>query len=186
MRSSKRLLAQLELVATRCLGITHVPECGPSSSGSSYTALWTVRSSATHAATAVQQQATMVDLDYARRLREMVVTQPARQTSPPRRRIDLDSIPRFQLPAKQPASNPVRPAVDWQQIVQQARAVGQSVSGEQMLTDKFRWVGVHFVSSRKSIMSVACPKAWSSGVRSTRAAKSHLTGLKFSNCTVLG
>eukprot|EP00878_Enallax_costatus_P015624 GHUV01016366.1.p1 GENE.GHUV01016366.1~~GHUV01016366.1.p1 ORF type:complete len:424 (+),score=82.74 GHUV01016366.1:298-1569(+) len=138
MRSSKRLLSQLDYLVLRCSGTTHVPECLPSSSGSSCTHWWTVRACATHAATALQQQATMLDLDYARRLQEMLVSQPARQTSPPRRRIDLDSIPKFQLPAKQPASNPLRPAVDWQQIVQQVRALGQTVTGEQMLTDKFR------------------------------------------------
>lgn len=140
MRSSARLFAQLDAAATRFLCNTHVPGCAPSTSCGDWVTGWPVRASSTHAATAVPQQPSMVDLDYARRLQEMLTPQTVRQTSPPRRRFDLDSIPKFQLPAKQPASNPHRPAVDWQRVVEQVKHSGQTVTGQQMLTDKFRWV----------------------------------------------
>eukprot|EP00775_Hariotina_reticulata_P003731 gene3731-3992_t len=57
-----------------------------------------------------------------------------------RRKLNIDDIPAFSMPqqAKQPASNHSKPVVDWRQIVEQARASGQTVSGEQMLTDRFR------------------------------------------------
>jgi hypothetical protein len=66
-----------------------------------------------------------------------------------RRRLDLDSIPILQLPGRQkqqqeqqPQPELERPAVDWRQVVEHVRRTGQTVTGQQMLTDKFRCVNV--------------------------------------------
>jgi hypothetical protein len=91
-----------------------------------------------------------MDIEYTRRLQEMLAADAARQAAAaviqqkPKRRINIADVPQFELPSrsKQPASPPHQPAVDWQQIVEQVRRSGQLVSGEQMLTDTFRWVGV--------------------------------------------
>jgi hypothetical protein len=90
-----------------------------------------------------------MDLEYARRLQEMLAYDAARQAAAAaavaqprqqRKRINIAEVPKFQLPSsnKQPASPANQPAVDWQQIVEQVRRTGQMVSGEQMLTDTFR------------------------------------------------
>jgi hypothetical protein len=100
---------------------------------------------------AALQQPSMLDIDYTRRLQEMLAADAARQADAaaaaataaqpkPRRRVNIADVPQFQLPprSKQPASPPNQPAVDWQQVVEQVRRTGQLVSGEQMLTDTFR------------------------------------------------
>jgi hypothetical protein len=91
-----------------------------------------------------------MDLEYTRRLQEMLAYDAARQAAAAaavaqprqqqRKRINIAEVPKFQLPSssKQPASPANQPAVDWQQIVEQVRRTGQMVSGEQMLTDTFR------------------------------------------------
>jgi hypothetical protein len=180
MRSTARLLGQLELAASRYAGSVHIPECLPSTSystSSSCAAAWSnsnstssssgsgsssmgmqqQRGSSTQAAAAsMQQPATslqqpnIMDIEYTRRLQEMLAYDAARHAAAAaeaaaqprqRRRINIADVPKFQLPAssKQPASPPNQPAVDWQQIVEHVRRTGQMVSGEQMLTDTFRW-----------------------------------------------
>lgn len=101
-------------------------------------------------------QPSTVDLQYTRRLNEMLAAQAARQRQQQehqqlqqleqRRRLDLDSIPILQLPGRQqkqqkqqqPQTEPIRPAVDWRQVVEHVRRTGQTVTGQQMLTDTFR------------------------------------------------
>jgi hypothetical protein len=94
------------------------------------------------------QQPNILDLEYTRRLQEMLAYDAARQAAAAavaqpgqqRKRINISEVPKFQLPpsSKQPANPANQPAVDWQQIVEQVRLTGQMVSGEQMLTDTFR------------------------------------------------
>lgn len=100
-----------------------------------------------------------MDLEYARRLNEMITSQTARrlqqqqqqehfqQLEQQRRRLDLDSIPILQLPGRQEKqrkeeqqqqTDPAKPAVDWRQVVEHVRRTGATVTGQQMLTDTFR------------------------------------------------
>eukprot|EP00879_Flechtneria_rotunda_P016503 GHRR01017271.1.p1 GENE.GHRR01017271.1~~GHRR01017271.1.p1 ORF type:complete len:318 (+),score=106.59 GHRR01017271.1:557-1510(+) len=140
------LLEQLEPIAIRCLSNAHVPECLPSTSCSSSSCWSFCRAHSSHAAAALQQQqqqpSSIPDLEYARRMHEMLTYNSARQDMRPRQRrqINLDVVPQFSPPGRQhkPASSSINPAVDWKQIVEHVRRTGQAVSGEQMLTDRFR------------------------------------------------
>lgn len=147
----------------RCASNTHIPDCLPSTSSAGWP-VWALctRGSVTTAAVAspqVQPQPSL-DVDYARRINEMLAAQAARQRQQEqqqqleqlqRRRLDLDSIPVLQLPRQQQQQqqpqplDAEKPAVDWRQVVEHVRRSGQTVTGQQMLTDKFRW-------ARKSCM----------------------------------
>lgn len=171
MRSSSSAGALLAAVA-RCTSNTFVPDCLPSTSYSCSSLLsqWTRGSSTTAAMASPQvQQQPSIDLEYARRMNEMLAAQAARQRQQEqqqhlqlleqqRRRLDLDSIPILQLPGRQnqqqqhqqqrkkqqpQPQDPDKPAVDWRQVVEHVRRTGQTVSGQQMLTDKFRWAAGH-------------------------------------------
>lgn len=162
--SSGALLA----AAFRCASNTFVPDCIPSTSYacSALLAPWTRGSSTSTAVASPQvQQQPNLDLEYARRINEMLAAQAARQKQEQhqqqlqileqqRRRLDLDSIPTLQLPGRQQQQQQQqdqrrkqqqqqpdidKPAVDWRQIVERVRQTGQAVTGQQMLTDKFRW-----------------------------------------------
>lgn len=122
-----------------------------------------------------------MDLEYARRLNEMLAAQQIaqrqrtqevqqhltqqhlqqQQQQQQRRRqlLDLDSIPILQLSGcatpkqqqqqmqqpqhveDQPDLPATKPSVDWRQVVEHVRRTGQTVTGQQMLTDKFRCAG---------------------------------------------
>lgn len=151
----------------RCASNTYIPDCIASTSYACSTLLapWTRGSSTSTAVASPQvQQQPSLDLEYARRMNEMLVAQTARQKQQEqhqqqlqileqqRRRLDLESIPTLQLPGRQqqqqqrdqrrkqqqPQPDIDKPAVDWRQIVEHVRQTGQAVTGQQMLTDKFR------------------------------------------------
>jgi len=135
MRGAKRLLGHLEAFSCRCLRDIQIP--GDTTWPSQ---LMASRGTSSHAAAAVRQSP-LLDLENARRMQEMLAFEAARTIRPrQRRKLNIDDIPAFSIPqqSKQPASNPSKPVVDWRQIVEQVRASRQTVSGEQMLTDRFR------------------------------------------------
>lgn len=162
MRQASSIGGLLAAVA-RSANSTYIPDCLPSTSYgcSTLQACWTRGSSTTTAVSSPQvQQQPSIDLEYSRRISEMLAAQAARQRqqelqqqqqlqqlNQQRRRLDLDSIPILQLPGRQqqtqqrkqqPQPDPDKPAVDWRQIVEHARRTRQTVTGQQMLTDKFR------------------------------------------------
>lgn len=83
---------------------------------------------------------------YERRLREQQLAASTNAAAVAQRRRRIADAPPLQLPKRQQAQQPEqerqlngdKPLVDWRQVVEAARRSGQTVSGEQMLTDTFR------------------------------------------------
>lgn len=93
------------------------------------------------------------------------------QAAPRPRRLDLGAIPMLRTPSKQPSSSPgsgggdcgssgggghAPPAVNWRDAVERARAAQQAaaLSGAQMLTDSFGWVGGLWVARGRGCHAV--------------------------------
>ena len=123
------------------------PVCEPSTSGRSSYDLDAAASTLSLPAAAAAAAAAA---EHARRLQEMAGAAAAAQAAapppggppqPPSRRLDIENIPSLVTGKKQPPKSPQQPAVEWREIVERARQAQERVSGRQMLTDTFGWVG---------------------------------------------